>query len=61
MEEIKLSDIWKDFDFSDVKRGDIIQNMGSGNSYIIILCNKESVVASRTIEVSNESEWRVLK
>ena len=59
MEKIKESDIWEDLNLMKIKRGDVVQNLGSGESYVIT--NTSPTIAVRTIQISNPSEWRVLK
>lgn len=61
MKKITEKDIFKDLDFTDLKRGDIIQNRVSGTSYVITSVDKNEAIAVRQIEVTNKSEWRVLK
>lgn len=49
----------KQGDLQKLKIGDIITNIGSGNSYIVSdYCGENSVVAIRTIIVTNPPEWR---
>jgi len=61
MEKITEKDMFKDLDFTDLKRGDIIQNTGSGNSYVVTSVNENEAIAVRQIKVTNKSEWRVLR
>ena len=49
MEKITEKDIFKDLDFTDLKRGDIIQNTGSGNSYVVTSVNENEAIAVRHI------------
>jgi len=59
--EITENDIFKSLDFSNLKRGDIVQNLGSGISYVITSVRKGEAIAIRQIEITNKNEWRVLK
>ncbi len=61
MKKIAEKDIFKNLEFSNLKRGDIIQNIRSGISYVITSVNRNEAIAVRQIEVTNKSEWRVLK
>ena len=50
-------------EFNKLKRGDIVLNLSSGNSYIIdhtIITYTQQVthLAIRTITISNPSEWK---
>lgn len=47
----------KDGDEMNFKRGDIIRNKGTGQSYVVIGMVDGHVVAGRTVEVSNPIEW----
>ena len=47
---------------SELELGDIVQNMGSGNSYQVTrIIGDNSVFAIREIEISNPDEWRLIK
>jgi len=59
--KITEDDIFKKLDFTDLKKGDIVQNLGSGLGYTILETGKESAVAIRTVKITNPSEWRVIK
>lgn len=60
MAEIKKEHIFKEFKFSDVKCGDIVQNNISGTAYVVTDVKNDRVIAVRQIEIHNESEWSVL-
>jgi hypothetical protein len=57
-------------EFSRLKPGDLVQNLGSGNSYIIAEVLHERsvssssaitrVIATRTLELSNPHEWKLV-
>ena len=44
-----------------LKPGDIIQNLGSGEAYIVIDDRAGRVIAVRTVEASNIYEWKVVR
>lgn len=53
--------VWYPLDFNTLKRGDIIRNKGSKNSYVIdCIHDKRIATAINTVSVQNESEWEVL-
>lgn len=39
------------------KRGDVVRNIGSGNTYVVVEVVNGIVIAARTIPVSNLLEW----
>ncbi len=41
--------------------GDHVLNIGSGNVYVIIHLHGSHAVAVRSVDVSNPSEWSVLR
>lgn len=43
-----------------LKDGDIIRNIGSGNAYTVLRNTGQCVIAARTLEVSNGSEWELV-
>lgn len=45
---------------SSLKRGDIIQNAGSGSSYVVIHSVNGRVLAVQEIEVTNGQEWTLV-
>jgi hypothetical protein len=48
-------------EFNGLKRGDIVRNTGSGNSYVIVDGIKRlGFIAVRTITVTNPFEWEVV-
>ena len=59
---ITEKDIFKDLDFETIEIGDVVQNKGSGNSYVIsdVDMKDKTATAVETISISNKSEWRVL-
>lgn len=61
MEKITEKDLFKELDFTDLKRGDIIQHKVLGVSYVVTSLNKNEAIAVRQIKVTNKSDWRVLK
>lgn len=60
MEKITEKHIFKDLDFSDLKRGDIVQNKISGMSYVVTSVNNNHAIGVRQVEITNNGEWRVL-
>lgn len=44
-------------EFSKLKRGDIVQNTGSGNSYVIAEQHGDWFIGVRTIAITHPSEW----
>lgn len=45
-------------DIDKLKPGDIVRNLGSGNSYVIQCFPRSgSVIAARILEVTNAQEW----
>lgn len=52
---------WKDLDFNTLKRGDIIRNKGSKNSYVVASNYGNRATAVNTVDVTNKIEWKVLK
>ena len=46
----------KDLD-DDLRAGDIVRNLGSGQTYIIIEKSKGLIIGARTVEITNSSEW----
>lgn len=44
-----------------LREGDIVRNIGSGNTYIVIRTDGERAVAIRTVEVSHAPEWELVK
>jgi hypothetical protein len=42
-----------------LKPGDLIQNLGSGNIYIVIDV-RDRIIAIRTIDITNLDEWDVV-
>ncbi|KKK96889.1 hypothetical protein LCGC14_2658260 [marine sediment metagenome] len=43
-----------------LKVGEIVQNRGSGQSYIILKADGEEVIAVRSVSVSNAAEWALV-
>lgn len=58
---IEESDLFKPLDFKDLRRGNIIQNIGSGTSYVVTEVKEDNAIAVRQINVTNDREWRVLR
>lgn len=58
---IEEADLFKPLNFKELRRGDIIQNTGSGTSYITTEVKEDNAIAVRQINVTNEREWRVLR
>jgi len=46
--------------FKDLERGDIIRNIASGTSYVVILCGSH-VTAMSTIGVTNPTKWKLIR
>ena len=46
----------KDLD-DDLRAGDMIRNLGSGQIYIIIEKSEGLIIGARTIKITNSSEW----
>lgn len=44
----------------NLKPGDLIQNLGSGNAYIVI-DSGDRIIAIRSVVVSNPTEWIAVK
>ncbi|HLO91555.1 MAG TPA: hypothetical protein VK172_10365 [Lentimicrobium sp.] len=54
--------IWKPVtDLSELERGDVICNLGSGNSYVVDANYGDTVTAVDTVQVSNPIEWVVMR
>lgn len=54
----KLETIFDTNDWiSDLEVGDIVQNQKSGNSYIVVRNDGDTVTASRTLTITNPKEW----
>ena len=49
------------FDISSLDRGDVIQNRGSGLTYVVIANYGDRAVAVRTLTVTNPDEWELMK
>lgn len=49
-----------DSDFENLRDGDIVQNKGSGNAYIIVSNDGNTIVAVRSITITNPSEWTLV-
>ena len=45
----------------DLIPGDIVQNKGSGNAYVVVSNVRGKVVAVRTVEISNTQEWLLVR
>lgn len=43
--------------FSGLKRGDIVRNLGSGNTYVIDINGGNFCIAVNTVYMSNPLEW----
>ena len=43
-----------------LKVGEIVQNRGTGQSYVILKADGEEVVAVRSVSVSNADEWALV-
>ena len=52
-------------EYYNLRPGDVIQNLGSGAAYIVLEVHKPGVtttiVAVRTVTVSNPDEWRLVR
>ena len=46
-------------EINSLKKGDIVRNIGSGNSYFILVCDNENnfILGIRAIWITNPSEW----
>lgn len=44
-------------DFSNLQRGDIVRNIGSGESYVVDANYGDYCIAMRSVHMSNPSEW----
>lgn len=44
-------------DISSLKRGDILQNKATGESYIVDWCFNQVATAVRTTNITNPTEW----
>lgn len=56
-----MPDVCVDLDsVADLQLGDVIVNKGSGQSYVVVYCEKFRAVALRTVMVDNPSEWERL-
>jgi hypothetical protein len=42
---------------SELNRGDIVQNKGSGRSYVIADVGRYVAIGVRTIKINNPKEW----
>ncbi len=45
----------------DLIPGDIVQNKGSGNAYVVVSNMRGKAVAVRTVEISNSQEWLLVR
>ena len=53
---------WKTVgEISELETGMVVRNKGSENAYIITANHLQHATAVRTIEITNPSEWEVLK
>lgn len=59
--EITKEDIFDSLVIKEAKRGDIIINKGSENSYVVTEVGNNTLIAVRTIIVTNEPEWFIIK
>jgi len=44
-------------EMKSLNRGDIVTNLASGNSYVIIARNGDIIIAIREVTISNPVEW----
>ena len=54
MIEIKLTNL------KEVRRGDILRNNGTGNSYVVLSTYGDRILAVRDVTVTNPSEWTLV-
>lgn len=59
--EITKEDIFDSLVIKEAKIGDIIINKGSENSYVVTEVGNNTLIAVRTIIVTNEPEWFIIK
>jgi len=48
-------------EMKNLKRGDIVKNDGSGNSYVVTANYGDRITAVRTVDITNPSEWQKVK
>ncbi len=48
-------------EMNSLRYGDRIRNEGSGMTYVVIYMNTKKIVAVRSVEITNPSEWKLLK
>lgn len=46
-------------DITKLNIGDVVYNIGSGNSYIVTAILNDKVIAVRQVEVTNPDEWEL--
>lgn len=59
--EITKEDIFDSLVIKEAKIGDVIINKGSENSYVVTEVGNNTLIAVRTIIVTNEPEWLIIK
>ena len=59
--EITKEDIFDSLVIKEAKIGDIIINKGSESSYVVTEVGNNTLIAVRTIIVTNEPEWFIIK
>lgn len=59
--EITKEDIFDSLVIKEAKIGDVIINKGSENSYVVTDVGNNTLIAVRTIIVTNEPEWLIIK
>lgn len=47
----------REMNLNQLRIGDIVRNIGSGNTYEIVIIDSGRILAIREIEISNPDEW----
>ena len=48
-------------EFENLREGDIVQNQGTGQAYTVIMRYADRVMAMRTVDITNLSEWEIVQ